>query len=87
MQKKLFFIGALQVTCIAVFTLIALSCKSTTPVVSNPEYKRAPYAADCENGNYLYIGKTDVQNAAFVVRTNNLSTSCKDEKTGRYFAK
>lgn len=87
MQKKLFFIGALQVTCVIVFTLLALSCQSTTPVVTNPTYERAPYAADCEKGNYLYIGKTDELKAAAVVNANNLTTSCKDEKTGRYFAK
>lgn len=86
MRKKLFLVVTLQVTCIAAFTLMALACKSTAVVASN-ETKRASLST-CEHGDYLYIGTPSSNNEAIsVAKSNHFNDVCKDEPTGRYFAK
>lgn len=85
MHKKLFFIATLQVTCIIAFALTALACRSTANVTA-PTIERAPHA-ECENGDYLYIGKSASANEAkAVANSNNLELVVKD-KHGRYFGK
>lgn len=86
MRKKLFFVVTLQVTCVVAFALMALACKSTAVVTAN-ETKRAPHST-CESGDYLFIGTPSSNSeATSVANLNHFNDACKDDATGRYFAK